>query len=130
MRGERGGGEGWGKGQQTHNHLLHLILHPHATDNLHVLQPAKDLMLDAEAGLHAEGGALLDGERVLVEVLEAAGLGQVDDDVGAALDLQPEREDDDFAGVGRVAEGGAGADAQGLLPFAEGFVVLVWGWGG
>ena len=109
----------------THNHLLHLILDTHTTHDLDVLHPAKNLMLHLEARLHAEGGALLDGEGVLVEVLERAGFGQVDDDVLAALDFEAEREDDDFARVAGVAEVVARAEAEGFLPFAEGFVVGV-----
>lgn len=83
-------------------------------------------MLHLEARLHAEGGALLDGEGVLVQVLERAGLRQVDDDVLTALHLEAEREDDDFARVVGVREVVARAQAEGLLPFAEGFVVGVW----
>ena len=44
-------------------------------------------MLDSEAGLHAEGGALLDGEGLGLERFESTGRRQVDDDVGAAFDL-------------------------------------------
>lgn len=82
-------------------------------------------MLDAKAGLHPERRALLDGEGVLVEVLEGAGFGQVDDDVAAALHLQPQREDDDFAWVLGIGEVLARAQAEGLFPFAEGVVVGV-----
>ena len=45
-------------------------------------------MLYAEAGFHAESCTLLDGEGLLVEGLEGAGLSQVDDDVGSAFDFQ------------------------------------------
>lgn len=87
---------------QTHNHLLHLTLQQPPVDDLDVLQPAQDLVLDAEARLHAERRALLDREGVLVERLERAGLRQVDDDVRPALDLEAERQDDDLARVLRV----------------------------
>jgi hypothetical protein len=75
---------------RTHNHLLHLILHAHPAHHLHILHPAQDLMLHLEAGFHAESGALLDGEGVLVEILKGARLGEVDDDIGAAVDFQSE----------------------------------------
>jgi hypothetical protein len=97
--------------QPAYNHLLHLVLHAHPAHHLDILQPAQNLMLDLEAGLHAEGGALLDGEGVLVEVLQGAGLGEVDDDVGSALHFKTEGVDDDFARVVGVRNAGAGADA-------------------
>lgn len=82
-------------------------------------------MLDAEAGLHAESGALLDGEGLLVEGLEGAGLGQVDDDVRSALDFQAQGEQDDLARVVGVGDGLAAAESEGLFPLAEGLIVLV-----
>lgn len=83
----------------TYNHLLHLILYTHPADDLHVLHAAQNLVLDLETGFHAEGGAFLDCEGMLVEVFKRARLGQVDDDVGSAFYLQAQREDDDFAWV-------------------------------
>lgn len=82
-------------------------------------------MLDAEASLHAEGSALLDGERLLVERLEGAGLSQVDDDVGSAFDFKTQREQDDLARVIGVGDGVAAAEAERLFPLAEGLVILV-----
>lgn len=61
-------------------------------------------MLHLETGFHAEGGALFDGERVLVEVLHSTGLAEVDDDVATALHFQTQREDDHAAFVVRIAE--------------------------
>ena len=87
-------------------------------------------MLDAEAGLHAEGGALLNGEGLLVEGLEGAGLGQVDDDVRSALDFQTQGEQDDLARVVGVGDGLAAAETERLFPLAEGLIVLVCGDGG
>jgi hypothetical protein len=87
-------------------------------------------VLDAEAGLHAERRALLDGEGLLVEGLEGAGLRQVDDNVRAALDFQAQGEQDDLARVVGVRDGLAAAEAEGLFPLAEGLVVLVWEGGG
>ena len=87
-------------------------------------------MLHAEPRLHTERSTLLDREGVLVQVLEGAGFGQVDDDVGPAIDFEAEGEDDDGAFVVRVrGQRVAGAEAEGFFPFAEGFVVLVC-WGG
>lgn len=87
-------------------------------------------MLDAEAGLHAESGALLDSERLLVEGLKGAGLGQVDDDVRSALDFKAQGEQDDLAGVVGVGDGLAAAETEGLFPLAEGLIVLVCKGGG
>ena len=113
----------------TYNHLLHLLLHAHPRDDLHVLHAAEDFVLDAEASLHAESGALLDGEGLLVEGLEGAGLGQVDDDVRSALDFQTQGEQDDLARVVGVGDGLAAAETERLFPLAEGFIVLVCGEG-
>lgn len=114
----------------TYNHLLHLLLHAHPRDDLHVLHAAEDFVLDAEASLHAESGALLDGEGLLVEGLEGAGLGQIDDDVRSALDFQAQGEQDDLAGVVGVGDGLAAAETERLFPLAEGLIVLVCGDGG
>lgn len=83
-------------------------------------------MLDLESRLHSEGRALLDSEGVLVELFKSARLGEVDNDVLAARDLQSEREDDDFPRVVGVRDGVSRADPQGFLPFPERFVVLVY----
>lgn len=109
----------------TYNHLLHLLLDAHPRDDLHVLHAAEDVVLDAETGLHAESRALLDGERLLVEGLEGAGLGQVDNDVRSALDFETQREQDDFTRVVGVGDGLAAAETEGLFPLAEGLIVLV-----
>ena len=68
-------------------------------------------MLHPEPRLHAEIRALADRKGFVLERVQGAARGEVDDDVGSALDFEPEREDDAFAWVGRVADGGAGADA-------------------
>jgi hypothetical protein len=82
-------------------------------------------MLDTEASLHAERGALLDGEWLLVQRLQSTGLGQVDNDIGAAFHFETEREQDDFAGVVGVRDGVAAAETERLFPLAEGLIVLV-----
>lgn len=114
------------RGKKTHNHLLHLILQRSPAHDLHILQSTQNLMMDLKSRLHPECGAFLDGEGVVLEIFERAGLFEIDDDVWAAFDFEAERFDDDFAGVFGVADGGACAQAEGLFPFAEGFVVLVW----
>jgi hypothetical protein len=94
---------------------------------LEVLQAREDLMLHLELGLHAELRALLDPERLVLELLERAGRLEVDDDVRAALDLEAQGEDDALARVVGVAERVAAAEAERLFPLAEGLVVLVCG---
>ena len=87
-------------------------------------------MLHAKPRLHPERRAFLDREGMFVQVLEGARFGQVDDDVGTAVDFEPQGQDDHGAFVVRVGgERVAGAEAEGFFPFAEGFVVLVcFGW--
>ena len=53
-----------------YNHLLHLVLHAHPADHLHILHPAQDLVLDFEASFHAEGGTFFYREWVLVEIVQ------------------------------------------------------------
>lgn len=83
----------------SYHHLLHLVADTHACDLLKVLQTRQNLMLDLELGLHAESGTLLDCERLALEGLEGTRRLEVDDDVGAAIDLKTERVDDALAGV-------------------------------
>ena len=83
-------------------------------------------MLDLEPRLHSERGTLLDGERVLAQILQRAGLAGVDDDVLSALDLQAEGVDDDFARVVGVGEVVSGPETERGFPFFERFVVGVW----
>ena len=59
-------------------------------------------MLDYKVGLHAEMGALLDGERLAFELLEGAWRGEVDGNVGAAFDFKAKGFDDAAAVVGGV----------------------------
>lgn len=61
-------------------------------------------MLDLELRLHAERRALFDCEWLALERLDGAGRSQVDDDVGAALDLETKRENDAFTRVRRVGD--------------------------
>lgn len=60
-------------------------------------------MVHLENNLDSERSTLLDGERLILETLESAGGGEVDEDVGTAFDFQGEGLDDAFAGVVRVA---------------------------
>jgi hypothetical protein len=102
-------------------------------------------VLDSEAGLHAEGGALLDGEGLGLERLESTGRRQVDDDVGTALNLdnKPESvaifialckrssyleskgDDDDLAGIAGITNGGSRTDTQALLPLSQALIILI-----
>ena len=82
-------------------------------------------MLDLELGAHGEGGALLDLERVLFEVLGAAGSREVDHHRGAARRLHGERLDDAHARVVGIREIGAAAQAERLLVALERLVALV-----
>lgn len=59
--------------QDAYHHLLKLVAHTHAGDLLQVLEAGKDLVLDLELCLHAERGAFLDGEGLVVEGLERTG---------------------------------------------------------
>ena len=68
-------------------------------------------MLDLEAGFHPELGTFLDGEGLLVQVLQGAGCAEVDDDVAAAGDFEAQGEDDDFAWVAGVGDAFAGTQA-------------------
>jgi hypothetical protein len=112
--------------KKTYNHLLHLGLGAHPGNDLDIFHAAQDLVLDTETGFHAESGALFDGEWLLVEGVQGALLRQVDHDVGATFDFQAQGQKDHFARVVGVRDGVAAAEAEGLFPLAEGFVVLVW----
>lgn len=84
-------------------------------------------MLHHKFGLHAEACALLDGEGLALELLDGAGRGQVDGDVGATIDFETERLDYAATLVGGV-DGDAWrvGDAERSLPAFEGFIVLIW----
>ena len=84
-------------------------------------------MLDYERGLHAKVSAFFDAERLAFQLLDGAGCGQVDDDIGPALDFEPERFNDATALVrwvhGKTWRVG---DAQRGFPAIQGFIVLIW----
>lgn len=82
-------------------------------------------MLHLKPRLHPERRALFDGKRLLVQRLQRAGFAEVDDDVRAAGDFQPERVDDYLAGIVGVGDGGACSEAERGFPFFERFVVCV-----
>ena len=65
-------------------------------------------MLHDEVGLHAEFGALLDGEGFRFERLDGTGSGQIDGHVGAAFDFESERLDNAATVVLGVYEDGRG----------------------
>lgn len=81
--------------KKAYNHLF-ILRDPDAFPlrDLQVLQPAQHVVLHDEGGLHAELGALLDGEGFRLERLDGARGGQVDGHVGAAVDFEGERLDD------------------------------------
>lgn len=59
-----------------------------ALDHLNILQTRQDLVLNSEYGFHAECDALFDGERLLLQMLDSTRGLEVNDDVGASLDLR------------------------------------------
>ena len=73
---------------RAYNHFLHLIADTHALDHLNILQARKNLVLNLEACLHAESGALLDGERLLLELGKGVLCVKIDNNIWAALNLK------------------------------------------
>lgn len=108
-----------------YHHLLHLVADTHACDLLEVLQTGENLMLDLELRLHAERSTLLDDEGLLLESLKSTGGLEIDDDVGAALDLEAKRVDDAFAGVAGVRNVLALTETEGGFPLVQGLILLV-----
>jgi hypothetical protein len=84
-------------------------------------------VLNLEGDLHAEHGALLDCERLVLERGNSGLVLQVDDDVWPAIDLEAEGEDDALARVAGVGDVLASSQAERLFPLAEGLIVLVCG---
>lgn len=73
----------------THQHLLILRNpNPLLLHNLHILQPAQNLMLHDEGSLDTEYGAFLDVEGFVLQRFDGAGAGEVDCDVWAAFDFE------------------------------------------
>jgi len=101
----------------------------HTLDNLDVLHPGENLVLDTEGDAHAECSALLDGERFVFERGEGVWLLKVDNNIRAAFDLEGceirsskvrscklqylecQREDDALAGIVWICDSLAGANA-------------------
>ena len=106
-------------GGRAYHHLLHLVADAHAPDHLEVLEASQDLVLDLELCLHAERSALFDCERLALESVHRARGPQVDDDVRATFDFEPEREDDAFARVVGVGDVLALAKTEGCFPLLE-----------
>ena len=75
-------------GKDRHHHLLQFGASTHAGHLLEVLKTCQNLVLDLELCLHAETCTFLDGEGLLLELLEGTRSTQVDDDVVAALYLE------------------------------------------
>lgn len=78
------GGVGWIRA----DHLLILADRDALSlDLLDVLEAGEDFVLDDESGDHLVGGAFFDDKGLVFEGLNGAGGGDVDDDVGAAVDF-------------------------------------------
>ena len=82
-------------------------------------------MLDLELRLHAECSTLLNYERLLLKGFKSTRRLEVDDDVGAALDLEAERVDDAFAGVVGIRDVLALAETERSFPLVQRLVLLV-----
>lgn len=112
-------------GEDRYHHLLQLDANTHAGYLLEVLEACQNLVLDLELCLHAETCTLLDGEGLLLELLERTRSTQVDDDVVAALYLETKGENDALAGVVGVGDVLALAKAKGRLPLLQRLIILV-----
>ena len=76
-----------------------------------VFQAAQHVMVDGELDLGEELGALLNGERLVLERLESVAAAEVKRDVVAAGGLNGQGFDDAFAWIIGVANGVAGVEA-------------------
>lgn len=108
----------------------HLLILAHtdtlALDNLQVLETTQDVVVDLEDDLDVELGTLLDSEWLFLEGVDGTGGGQIDGDVGAAVDDERERLDDTI-GVAGLANGLACVQTQGGLPTDHGLIVGICG---
>ena len=110
----------------TYQHLLILTnANPLPLNDLHILQPRQNLMMNLKGDLDTKRRPLFDLERFILEGVDGVGRGEIDDHVGTTFDRQGEGFDDAFARVGRVADRGAGVEAERGFPSVESFVVLV-----
>lgn len=115
-----------GVGSVTAQHLLILADPDTLTlDDLQVLETAQNFVVDLEGNLDVELGALLNLERLILEAVDRARGGQVDDNIFTAVDLQSQRLDDTLARVVGVGDGLAGVEAQRGLPAVQRLIVLV-----
>lgn len=86
--------------EETYNHFLILAnTNTLALDDLDVVQSRQNLVLDLELRRHAELGALLDFERLVLESGFRTLFGQVDGDGWAAFRVHGQREDDAVAWI-------------------------------
>ena len=83
-------------------------------------------MVDLEGSLDVELGALLNLEWLVLELIDGAGSGEIDNDVGSAIDLQRERLDNALAGVVGLMDGLACVQAERSLPALHGLIVLIY----
>ena len=110
----------------THQHFAILAnLNTLTLDNLDILQAAENLMLNLERDDHRELRTLLDLEWLVLKRSLAAGLREVDCDGVAARRLHGQGMDDAYAGVVRVRQVLAAAEAEGLLVALEGLVIRI-----
>jgi hypothetical protein len=83
-------------------------------------------MVNLESNLDVELGALLDGERLILEAVDRAGGGEIDHDVGPALDFQSQGLDDALAWVIGLVNGIATVETERGFPAVHGLIVLVY----
>lgn len=95
-------------------------------DELHVLQTAKNLMLNFEGDNHGELGALLDLERVVLKSGLAARLGDINGDRRAVRRLHGQRLDNADTLVIGIREILATTQAKGLLVSLERLIVGIY----
>ena len=114
-----------GAGRIASQHLF-VLAHSNtlALHHLQVLETTQHLVVDLECCLDPEGGTLLDGEGLVLEVIHSPGGGQVDHDIGTVLDNQGQGLDHTLGIVG-LADGVARVQAQRGLPAVQSFIVLV-----
>ena len=104
----------------------HLLILAHtdtlALHHLQVLQAAEDFIVHLEQDLDVEFGALLNGKWLLLQGVDSAGGGQVDSNVGAAINNERERLDD-TVGITGLANWLALVQTKGGLPADHGLII-------
>jgi hypothetical protein len=93
-------------------------------DDLEILHSRQDLVLHAEFDFHTESGALLDGERLLLESLQSGRLTDINDNVGSALNFETKSENNAGTLVVGISNG-VTMETQRLLPLAERLILSI-----